>query len=234
MKVFILAGGFGTRISEETADKPKPMVLVNGKPILWHVMSIYASQGFSDFVIGCGYKKEVIFNYIENEFQENWDVTPIDTGEATLTGGRIGRYLDLYPNERFMLTYGDGVGNIDVNKLLARHKEMKTLVTLTAVRPPSRFGSVISENGIVTHFGEKNQADAGWINGGFMVIEPKIREWISSDEQAFEADILPELVKNKYVSTYLHDGFWQPMDTLREKNDLDELAKLSMPPWLLI
>jgi glucose-1-phosphate cytidylyltransferase len=111
---------------------------------------------------------------------------------------------------------------------------MKTLVTLTAVRPPSRFGSVISENGIVTHFGEKNQADAGWINGGFMVIEPKIREWISSDEQAFEADILPELVKNKYVSTYLHDGFWQPMDTLREKNDLDELAKLSMPPWLLI
>jgi glucose-1-phosphate cytidylyltransferase len=210
------------------------MVLVNGKPILWHVMSIYASQGFSDFVIGCGYKKEVIFNYIENEFQENWDVTPIDTGEATLTGGRIGRYLDLYPNERFMLTYGDGVGNIDVNKLLARHKEMKTLVTLTAVRPPSRFGSVISENGIVTHFGEKNQADAGWINGGFMVIEPKIREWISSDEQAFEADILPELVKNKYVSTYLHDGFWQPMDTLREKNDLDELAKLSMPPWLLI
>ena len=234
MKVFILAGGLGTRISEETSDKPKPMVLVNGKPMLWHVMSIYASQGFSDFIIGCGYKKEVIFNYIENEFQENWDVTPIDTGEATLTGGRIGRYLDLYPNERFMLTYGDGVGNIDVKKLLARHDEMRTLVTLTAVRPPSRFGSVVSENGVVTHFGEKNQADAGWINGGFMVIEPKIREWISSDEQAFEADILPELVKNKYVSTYLHDGFWQPMDTLREKNDLDELAKLSMPPWLLI
>ena len=147
MKVFILAGGLGTRISEETSDKPKPMVIVNEKPLLWHVMNIYASQGYSDFIIGCGYKKEVIFNYVENELKESWNVTPMDTGENTLTGGRIARYLDLFPEEKFMVTYGDGVGNIDINKLLLHHKKMNNHVTLTAVRPPSRFGSVVSEIG---------------------------------------------------------------------------------------
>jgi glucose-1-phosphate cytidylyltransferase len=234
MKVFILAGGLGSRISEETHDKPKPMVSIDSNPILWHVMRIYAMQGLTDFVIGCGYKKEVIFDYVQNELKEDWHVTPIDTGEKTLTGGRIARYLDMFPNETFMVTYGDGVGNVDIKKLVEQHMNRKALVTLTAVRPPSRFGSVVSENGVVTHFGEKNQADAGWINGGFMVVDPRIRELITSDDQAFESDILPELVRRKLLAAYLHEGFWQPMDTLREKNDLEELAKQSPPPWLVL
>ena len=234
MKVFILAGGLGTRISEETSDKPKPMVRIDDKPVLWHVMNIYASQGWSDFVIGCGYKKEVIFDFVQNEMKEDWLVEPVDTGEMTLTGGRIARYLDLFPNETFMVTYGDGVGNVDIKKLVEQHKNGRALVTLTAVRPPSRFGSVVSENGVVTHFGEKNQADAGWINGGFMVVDPRIRELITSDDQAFESDILPELVRRKLLGAYLHEGFWQPMDTLREKNDLEQLAKQSPPPWLAL
>ena len=234
MKVFILAGGLGTRISEETSDKPKPMVRIDDKPILWHVMSIYASQGWSDFVIGCGYKKEVIFDFVQNEMNEDWLVKPIDTGEMTLTGGRIARFLDMFPNETFMVTYGDGLGNVEIEKLLEKHINSGSLVTLTAVRPPSRFGSVVSENGVVTHFGEKNQADAGWINGGFMIVDPKVREFITSDDQAFEADVLPELVKRKLLGAYLHEGFWQPMDTLREKNELEELAQQSPPPWLVL
>ena len=234
MKVFILAGGLGTRISEETSDKPKPMVRIDERPILWHVMSIYASQGWSDFVIGCGYKKEVIFDFVQNEMNEDWLVKPIDTGEMTLTGGRIARFLDMFPNETFMVTYGDGLGNVEIEKLVEKHMNSGSLVTLTAVRPPSRFGSVVSENGVVTHFGEKNQADAGWINGGFMIVDPRVRELITSDDQAFEADILPELVKRKLLGAYMHEGFWQPMDTLREKNDLEELAQQSPPPWLVL
>ena len=234
MKVFILAGGLGTRISEETSDKPKPMVRIDERPILWHVMSIYASQGWSDFVIGCGYKKEVIFDFVQNEMKEDWLVKPIDTGEMTLTGGRIARFLDMFPNETFMVTYGDGLGNVEIEKLVEKHMNSGSLVTLTAVRPPSRFGSVVSENGVVTHFGEKNQADAGWINGGFMIVDPKVREFITSDAQAFEADVLPELVKRKLLGAYLHEGFWQPMDTLREKNELEELAQQSPPPWLVL
>ena len=234
MKVFILAGGLGTRISEETSDKPKPMVRIDDKPILWHVMNIYASQGWSDFVIGCGYEKDVIFDFVEKEMKEDWLVKPIDTGEMTLTGGRIARFIDMFPNETFMVTYGDGVGNVDIKKLVEQHKSGGSLVTLTAVRPPSRFGSVVSDHGVVTHFGEKNQADAGWINGGFMIVDPRVRDLITSDGQAFEADILPELVKRKLLGAYLHEGFWQPMDTLREKNDLEELAQQSPPPWLVL
>jgi glucose-1-phosphate cytidylyltransferase len=234
MKVFILAGGLGTRISEETSDKPKPMVRIDDKPILWHVMNIYASQGWSDFVIGCGYKKEVIFDFVDKEMKEDWLVKPIDTGEMTLTGGRIARFIDMFPNETFMVTYGDGVGNVNIKKLVEQHKSGGSLVTLSAVRPPSRFGSVVSDNGVVTHFGEKNQADAGWINGGFMIVDPRVRNLITSDGQAFEADILPELVKRKLLGAYLHEGFWQPMDTLREKNDLEELAQQSPPPWLVL
>ena len=234
MKVFILAGGLGTRISEETAQKPKPMVQVQGKPMMWHVMSIYAAQGFSDFVIGCGYKKEVIFDYIENEFNEEWQLCGLDNGDLTMTAGRIARFIDEYPRARFMATYGDGVGNIDISRLISQHIQSKALVTLTAVRPPSRFGSVVSKNGLITHFGEKNQADSGWINGGFMILEPEVRDWIISDNQAFEADILPQLVKNQLVGAYLHEGFCQPMDTLREKNDLEELAQQSPPPWLVL
>lgn len=232
MKVLILAGGFGTRISEETSDKPKPMVRLNGKPILWHVMSIYASQGLNDFVIACGYKKEVIFEYFEKEFQESWNVAPIDTGDNSLTGGRIASALDKYPNERFSVTYGDGLGNVNVPELISFHEQQQRLVTLTAVRPPARFGSVEIKDGAVEHFGEKNQADSGWINGGFFIIEPEMRTYIGSQSEAFEADVLPRLVAANQLSAFEHKGFWQPMDTLREKNDLDQLARISEPPWL--
>ena len=232
MKVIILAGGLGTRISEETSDKPKPMVRLNGKPILWHVMSIYAKQGFNEFVIACGYKKEVIYEYFENEFTDPWKVETIDTGEETLTGGRISLILDKYPNERMGITYGDGLGNVDISKLISFHEKQQTLATLTVARPPARFGSVEFANGLVSHFGEKNQADSGWINGGFFIVEPGVRDFIRELNEAFEANVLPRLVEKKTLSAFAHNDFWQPMDTLREKTELEELAKEILPPWL--
>jgi len=232
MKVIILAGGLGTRISEETSDKPKPMVRLNGKPILWHVMNIYAKQGFTDFVVACGYKKEVIYEYFNNEFIDPWEVEALDTGEESLTGGRISIILDKYPNERMGITYGDGLGNINIKNLISFHEKQETLATLTVARPPARFGSVEFVNGLVSHFGEKNQADAGWINGGFFIVEPGVREYIYQLSEAFEANVLPRLVKKKELSAFAHNDFWQPMDTLREKTELEELAKEDLPPWL--
>jgi glucose-1-phosphate cytidylyltransferase len=232
MKVIILAGGLGTRISEETSDKPKPMVRLNGKPILWHVMNIYAKQGFTDFVVACGYKKEVIYEYFNNEFIDPWEVEALDTGEETLTGGRISIILDKYPNERMGITYGDGLGNINIRNLISFHAKQETLATLTVARPPARFGSVEFVNGLVSHFGEKNQADAGWINGGFFIVEPGVREYIYQLSEAFEANVLPRLVEKKELSAFAHNDFWPPMDTLREKTELEELAKEDLPPWL--
>jgi glucose-1-phosphate cytidylyltransferase len=232
MKVIILAGGLGTRISEETSDKPKPMVRLNGKPILWHVMNIYAKQGFTDFVVACGYKKEVIYEYFNNEFIDPWEVEALDTGEETLTGGRISIILDKYPNERMGITYGDGLGNINIRNLISFHAKQETLATLTVARPPARFGSVEFANGLVSHFGEKNQADSGWINGGFFIVEPGVREYIYQLSEAFEANVLPRLVEKKELSAFAHNDFWQPMDTLREKTELEELAKEDLPPWL--
>jgi glucose-1-phosphate cytidylyltransferase len=232
MKVIILAGGLGTRISEETSDKPKPMVRLNGKPILWHVMNIYAKQGFSDFVVACGYKKEVIYEYFNNEFIDPWEVEALDTGEESLTGGRISIILDKYPNQRMGITYGDGLGNINIRNLISFHEKQETLATLTVARPPARFGSVEFANGLVSHFGEKNQADSGWINGGFFIVEPGVREYIYELSEAFEANVLPRLVEKKELSAFAHNDFWQPMDTLREKNELEELAKEDLPPWL--
>lgn len=231
MKVVILAGGLGTRISEETITKPKPMVLINGKPILWHIMNIYAQQGFSDFVIATGYKGKIISEWIDL-LETNWKITALDTGLETQTGGRIRMCMDSLPNERILVTYGDGVGNIDINDLLSSHESRGKLATLTAVRPPARFGYLSMVEGQVTHFGEKNQSSAGWINGGFFVLEPQVSRYIKSLLEPFELGALPRLASEGQLMAFEHEGFWQPMDTLREKQDLEKLAQTEVPPWL--
>jgi glucose-1-phosphate cytidylyltransferase len=231
VKVVILAGGLGTRISEETVDKPKPMVLINDKPILWHIMNIYAWQGFDDFVVATGYKGEVISEWV-SALNSPWKIAPVDTGLDTQTGGRIKKCMDLYPGEKFLATYGDGIGNINVKKLLKFHDSHGKLATLTAVRPPARFGYLDMKNGQVVHFGEKNQSDAGWINGGFFVLEPKVSSYIHVISEPFETGALPRLTNEGELMAYEHGGFWQPMDTLREKHDLEELAREDNPPWL--
>lgn len=231
MKIIILAGGLGTRISEETSDKPKPMVLINGKPILWHVMNIFAVQGFDEFVIAAGYKGEVISEWAST-LDGVWKVEVVDTGLDTQTGGRIKLCMDLYPSEKFLATYGDGVGNINVRELIAFHDSHFGLATLTAVRPPARFGYLDLANGKVRHFGEKNQSDAGWINGGFFVLESDVSRYIHSLDEPFETGALPRLVNESRLNAFEHHGFWQPMDTLREKHDLENLSLKGNPPWL--
>lgn len=232
MKVILLAGGYGTRISEETDVKPKPMVLIGGKPILWHVMMIYAQQGFKDFVIAGGYKCEVIDKWVSSTDFGDWKVEVIDTGLDTQTGGRIKQCLDYIGEERVFVTYGDGVGNVNLKNLLDFHLQNGKLATVTAVRPPARFGVLESENGLVTHFGEKNQTDAGWINGGFFVLEPTVKNFITSHLEPFEKSPLVRLVGRRELMAFHHHGFWQPMDTLREKNELEEYAKTITVPWL--
>ena len=233
MKVIILAGGLGTRISEETTDKPKPMVVIGGKPILWHVMNIYASQGFREFVIATGYKGQVISNWV-SQIEEDWKVIAFDTGMGTQTGGRIKRCIEAFPDTSYFITYGDGVGNINLTSLLATHTSKSKIATVTAVRPPARFGVLELEDGLVKHFGEKNQADAGWINGGFFVANHEIHKFIKDDSTLFETGPLPWLAKTNELAAFQHEGFWQPMDTLREKEMLDSLALETVPPWLHI
>ena len=179
MKVILLAGGLGTRISEETFDKPKPMVLIDNKPILWHLMNIFASQGFSEFVVAAGYKSEVIVDWAST-IESNWSIKVLDTGLNTQTGGRIKLCMNLFPGERVLATYGDGLANIDLKRLIQFHNEHRSLATLTAVHPPARFGVVEAENGLVTHFGEKSQAKSGWINGGFFVLDGEVASYIQS------------------------------------------------------
>jgi glucose-1-phosphate cytidylyltransferase len=232
MKVILLAGGYGTRISEETSDKPKPMVLVNGKPILEHVTDIFRKQGVNDFVVAGGYKHEVIEDWVERAVERGINVVAIDTGLETQTAGRIRQCLEYIGDQRVFVTYGDGVGNVNIKGLLDFHIQNGKLGTVTAVRPPARFGVLESENGLVTHFGEKNQTDAGWINGGFFVLEPSVKEFIFGDLEPFEKFPLPRLVERSELMAFHHHGFWQPMDTLREKNELEELAKLKVVPWL--
>ena len=234
MKVILLAGGLGTRISEETDDKPKPMVKINGKPIIWHLMNTFASQGITDFVIALGYKANVIEDWIaaSSDIPSDWNVKGIFTGLDTQTGGRLAQCMRLNPGERMLATYGDGLANVNLESLLNFHKEHGRLATLTAVRPPARFGYLHSENGLVTHFGEKNQSDEGWINGGFFVLEPKVHEYVHLDSEPFETGALPRLVLEKNLMCYQHEGFWQPMDTLREKRELEQFAKENPPPWL--
>jgi glucose-1-phosphate cytidylyltransferase len=231
MKVIILAGGLGTRISEETVDKPKPMVLLGDKPIIWHVMNIFATQGYRDFVIATGYKGLVIREWVDG-LNSPWDITPIDTGNETLTGGRIRQCFDFIGHERVFATYGDGLGNINLSNLLDFHSHQGRLATVTAVRPPARFGLLESSNGKVTNFSEKNQTQAGWINGGFFVLEPEVRNYIERDSEPFETGAMPRLVAESELSAYHHSEFWQPMDTLREKQELAKLAIIETPPWL--
>lgn len=232
MRVIILAGGLGTRISEETADKPKPMVPIDGRPILWHIMNIYAKQGWNNFLIATGYRGEVISDWVKS-LETIWSITTVDTGLETQTGGRIKKCMQLHPGERFLATYGDGLGNIDLNKLVSFHKSHGRLATLTAVRPPARFGYLEIEKGQVQNFGEKNQSGAGWINGGFFVLEPEVSDLIESPNEPFETGALPRLVQRGELMSHNHDGFWQPMDTFREKEDLSNLARKATPPWLV-
>jgi glucose-1-phosphate cytidylyltransferase len=232
MKAIILAGGLGTRISEETDSKPKPMVLIGDKPIIWHVMSIYAEYGFTDFVIAGGYKFDVIDEWVAHTDFSNWNVSAIDTGLETQTGGRIAQCMKYIGRERVFVTYGDGVGNIPIKKVLLHHEARKKLATVTAVRPPARFGVIEIEAGGVTHFGEKDHTNAGWINGGFFILEPEAAEYIYDDSEPFEKFALPRLVNEKELTAYEHEGFWQPMDTLREKNLLEAMISESLPPWL--
>ena len=231
MKVIILAGGLGSRISEETGDKPKPMVLLDDKPIIWHVMNIYAQQGFFDFMIATGYLGGIIHDWVLG-LESPWNIQAFDTGANTLTGGRIRQCLELIGNERAFATYGDGLGNVNLNQLLDFHINQGRIATVTAVRPPARFGLMESSNGLVTSFTEKNQAHAGWINGGFFVLEPEVKNYIKTDMEAFESGALPRIVSEKRLSAYHHSDFWQPMDTLREKQELSKLALTPNPPWL--
>ena len=237
MKVIIIAGGLGTRISEETDDKPKPMVLINGQPILWHLMNIFSLQGFNDFVISTGYKSEVIEKWVsknkilDSNF-EKMNIDILDTGLHTQTGGRISEVMKILPNERVIATYGDGLANVSIEKLLDFHTLHGKLATVTAVRPPARFGYMKIEENTVTHFGEKNQSDEGWINGGFFVLEPQVADYVKSLDEPFESGALVRLADESNLMAYHHDSFWQPMDTLREKRDLEKLASLNIPPWL--
>jgi glucose-1-phosphate cytidylyltransferase len=232
LKVIILAGGYGTRISEETNDKPKPMVQIDKKPILWHVMNIYASQGYCDFLIATGYKHEVIENYV-SELESPWNIECLFTGDNSQTAWRIAACLEyLKSSEHVFITYGDGVGNVDLAQLKKFHTRHGKLATVTAVRPPARFGVLEFENAQVTHFGEKNQADSGWINGGFFIVNPEISRYVSNATESFEIHVLPKVVSDGELMAYEHAGFWQPMDTLREKNILTELSKKLPPPWL--
>lgn len=231
MKVIILAGGLGTRISEETYDKPKPMVEISGRPILWHLMSIFAKQGSTEFILATGYKSEVIHEWVKT-VKEPWTIQALDTGLDTQTGGRILECMKSVPGERVIATYGDGLGNVNIKSLLDYHEHQGKKATVTAVRPPARFGVLESQNGLVTRFGEKNQADSGWINGGFFVLEPDVSTYVHGLSEPFESGAIPRLVMEKQLVAYHHNGFWQPMDTLREKHDLEKLAVLNPPTWL--
>jgi glucose-1-phosphate cytidylyltransferase len=237
MKIIIIAGGRGTRISEETADKPKPMVLINGKPILWHLMNIFALQGFNDFIISTGYKSEIIEDWVLNNTildsnSNKMIIDTVNTGIDTHTSGRISEVMNIHQGERVIATYGDGLANVSINKLIAFHTAHQKIATVTAVRPPARFGYLKIKNKKVTHFGEKNQSDAGWINGGFFVLEPGVLNYINSINEPFEMSPLSNLTLNSELMAYEHAGFWQPMDTLREKIDLEKFAALEVPPWL--
>lgn len=252
MKAVILAGGLGTRISEETSLRPKPMIEIGGKPILWHIMKLYSAHNIHNFVVCLGYKGYVIKEYFANYFlhmsdvtidisknkmeihqnsSEPWLITLVDTGEHTMTGGRLKRVAHHLGNEDFCLTYGDGVSDVDISALIAFHKKQQKLATLTAIQPPGRFGSLLIENEQVHGFKEKPQGDGGWINGGFFVLSPKVIDYIDNDETIWEKSPLETLAAEGQLSAFHHDGFWHPMDTLRDKNYLEELWESGQAPW---
>ena len=234
MKAVILAGGLGTRISEETSSRPKPMVEIGGKPVLWHIMKTYSHYGVNDFIICCGYKGYIQQNKmsIHQQHAEPWKVTLVDTGEDTMTGGRIKRIHDYVKDEEiFCLTYGDGVSNVNIKKLIDFHKSEKVLATLTAVIPPGRFGALEIKDSRVNQFKEKPQGDGALINGGFFVLSPKIMEYLKDDETIWEREPLEKIAKEHNLAAYVHEGFWQPMDTQRDKYYLEELWQSGKAPW---
>lgn len=252
MKAVILAGGIGSRLSEETAIRPKPMVEIGRKPILWHILKIYSAHGVNDFVICLGYKgyliKEYFANYflhtsdvtfdmrnnameVHQKFAEPWKITLVDTGDNTMTGGRLKQIQPYLDNEDFCFTYGDGVGDIDIQAAIALHRKNKTLATVTAVMPDGRFGAIEHENNFVKSFVEKPKGDGGWINGGFFVLSPKVLNYISDEQTIWEREPMQKLASENQMSVYFHHGFWQPMDTLREKHYLEQLWESGDAPW---
>ncbi len=252
MKAVILAGGYGTRISEETHLKPKPMIEIGARPILWHIMKLYSFYGINDFIICLGYKGYVVKEYFSNYFlhtsdvtfdmqsnsikihrsmAEPWRVTLVDTGENTMTGGRLKRVRSYIGEEDFCFTYGDGVSDVNIQNLINFHQQQQTLATMTAVHPPARFGAIKMENCRITQFTEKPQTEGGWINGGFFVLSPEIFQYIKDDTTFWEREPLEMLSQEGQLSAYLHTGFWQPMDTLRDKNHLEQLWENGDAPW---
>lgn len=253
MKVIILAGGLGTRISEETHLKPKPMLEIGGHPILWHIMKTYSAHGMNDFIICCGYRGYVIKEYFANYFlhtsdvtfsmktnemivhhkrAEPWTVTLVDTGEHTNTGGRLARVREYIGDDDFCFTYGDGVANIDISGLVSHHQRHGKLATVTAVTPPGRYGAIdADESGMVRGFAEKPRGDGAWISGGYFVLSPKVLAYIGGDDTSWEQESLPKLVAEAQLATYEHRGFWQPMDTLRDRNQLEDLWRAGNAPW---
>ncbi len=252
MKAVILAGGFGTRISEESHLKPKPMIEIGGKPILWHIMKIYSHYGVNDFIICLGYKGYVIKEYFANYFMhmsdvtfdlqrnqmqvhhnkaEPWKVTLLDTGEHTMTGGRLKRVKDYIGDEDFCFTYGDGVADINIAQLIKFHQQSGKLATITATQPPGRFGAISFKGNTVTKFQEKPNGDCAWINGGYFVLSPKVIDLINGDETIWEKEPLERLTQQDELQAWFHRGFWQPMDTMRDKNYLEQLCTEQKAPW---
>jgi len=252
MKVAILAGGLGTRLSEETTVKPKPMVEIGGKPLLWHIMGIYAAHGYKEFVLALGYKGELIKDYFLNYHyrarsltvqlhdgnvvihggdSEDWVVHLLDTGGDTQTGGRVKRLAEFIGAERFMLTYGDGVSNIDIPRLVEFHRAQRRLATVTAVRPPARFGQMVLDDGCVVEFTEKPQIGEGWINGGFFVLEPGVIDYIAGDHTSWEFESMERLAAEGQLAAYQHEAFWQCMDTVRDVHLLERLWSEGNAPW---
>jgi glucose-1-phosphate cytidylyltransferase len=252
MKVVILAGGMGSRLSEETEIKPKPMVEIGGKPIIWHIMKIYATFGFTEFILALGYKGELIKDYFLNYYNynsdltvhlkkggvcadsrhtEDWMVQLVDTGLETGTGGRLKRLAPLLGDQSFLMTYGDGVSNVDLDQLVAFHKKQKKVATLTAVRPPARFGGLEFQGDLVSRFSEKSQIDEGWINGGFCVLEPEVLQYIENDTIMFERQPLENLAAQRKLAAFRHEGFWQCMDTVRDVRLLNSLWASGDVPW---
>lgn len=253
MKVVILAGGFGTRLSEETVAKPKPMVEIGGKPILWHIMKIYSHYGFNEFIICLGYKGYLIKEYFANYYlhesdvtfylknntmkthhnsAEPWKVTLVDTGDNTMTGGRLLRVKDYIDNETFMMTYGDGVGNIKIDELIKHHKKTNQIATLTAAKPSGRFGALhIEEDSKISQFQEKPDGDGSWINAGFFVLEPEIFNYLENDFTIFERKPLQKLAKEGNLKAFHHNGFWKPMDKLSDKTELGKMWNSGKAPW---